>query len=72
MEETLKANNPHIKFLDFDDHGYSVLDVTPARVQMDWWVIGDRADRDAGVRWLTSYATTAGSQQVRKVEGPVR
>ena len=44
----IKANNRHVKYLNFDDHGFSVLDVTPARVQMDWYVIGDRADRGTG------------------------
>ena len=46
----IQTNNRHVKYLNFDDHGYSVLDVTPARAQMDWYVIGDRADRDAGRR----------------------
>ena len=43
VEETLKANNPHIKYLNFDDHGFSVLDITAKRAQMDWFIIGDRA-----------------------------
>ncbi len=71
VEETLKTNNPHIKYLDFDDHGFSVLDITAKRAQMDWYVIGDRADRSAGVTWTQSWATTAGSQTVRPVDGPV-
>ena len=48
VEAVIQTNNRHVKYLNFDDHGYSVLDVTPERVQMDWYVIGDRADRDAG------------------------
>ena len=48
VEETLKANNPHIKYLNFDDHGFSVLDITAKRAQMDWFIIGDRADKDDG------------------------
>ena len=48
VEATIKANNRHIKYLNFDDHGFSVLDITPARVQMDWFVIGDRADKRTG------------------------
>ncbi len=71
VEEGLKANNPHIKYLNFDDHGFSVLDINAKRAQMDWYVIGDRADKNAGVTWSTSWATTAGSQVVRQVDGPV-
>ncbi|SDR94026.1 alkaline phosphatase D [Nocardioides scoriae] len=71
VEEALKANNPHVQHIDFDDHGYSVLDLTPKRAQMDWYVIGDRADRGAAATWSVSYATTAGSQVLHRVPGPV-
>ncbi len=71
VEETFKANNPHIKYLNFDDHGFSVLDITAKRAQMDWYIIGDRADKATGLSWTTSFATTAGSQTVRQVENPV-
>ena len=30
VETAFKANNPHVKYLDFDSHGFSVLEVTPA------------------------------------------
>ncbi len=70
-EEGLKANNPHIKYLDFDSHGFSILDITAKRAQMDWYVTGDRATKNAGATWSTSYATTAGSQVVRPVDRPV-
>ena len=50
MENAIKANNPHVKYLDFDSHGYSVLDVTPAGVQMDWYVLAERTDPRLGAR----------------------
>ena len=71
VEEILKANNPHIKYIDFDDHGFSVLDITAKRAQMDWFIIGDRADKNAGISWSVSWATTAGSQTIHCVDGPV-
>ncbi len=71
VEETMKANNPHIKYLNFDDHGFSILDLTAKRAQMDWFIIGDRADKRTGLTWSTSWATTAGSQTVRQVDAPV-
>ena len=43
VEQVILANNRHIKYLNFDDHGFSVLDITSQRAQMDWFVIGDRA-----------------------------
>ena len=47
-----------------------MLDVTPARVQMDWYVISSRADRAATATWSTSYEVPASAQKVRKVSQP--
>lgn len=71
VEEGIKANNRHIRYLNFDDHGYSVLDLTRRRAQMDWFVISDRADRDATVRWDASWRTRSGTSKVEPVDGPV-
>ena len=38
VETAIKTNNRHVKYLNFDDHGFSVLDITSARAQMDWFV----------------------------------
>lgn len=71
VEQAILANNRHIKYLDFDDHGFSVLDVTPARAQMDWYVIGARDDRDTAITWSVSFATAAGTSRIEQVDAPV-
>lgn len=71
VEQAIIANNRHIKYLDFDSHGFSVLDVTAERAQMDWYVLGDRADRATPVTWSVSYATKAGTGRVEQVQEPV-
>ncbi len=71
VEETIKANNRHIKYLNFDDHGFSILDITAKRAQMDWYVIGDRAEPTTSVTWSVSYATRAGTNRVTQVDRPV-
>jgi alkaline phosphatase D len=71
VEQLIMANNRHVKYLDFDSHGFSVLDLTPARAQMDWYVIGDRAERDTEITWAVSYATKTGTARVEQVEEPV-
>jgi alkaline phosphatase D len=68
VEEGIKANNRHVKYLNFDDHGFSVLDITAKRVQMDWFIIGDRADKATGISRTQSWAITAGSQVVHQVD----
>ncbi|RBY90533.1 alkaline phosphatase [Blastococcus sp. TF02A-26] len=64
VETVIKGANPHVKYLDFDSHGYSVLEVTPAHVQMDWFVLLDRTNRSSGAVWSTSWRVAAGSSRV--------
>ena len=71
VEAAIMTANRHVKYLNFDDHGYSVLDVTSERTQMDYYKIGDRADRSAASSWTASWATDAATQRVHPVDGPV-
>ncbi|WP_232677462.1 alkaline phosphatase [Nocardioides sp. R-C-SC26] len=72
VEAVIRLNNRHLKYLNFDDHGFSVLDLTAKRAQMDWYVIGDRADKNTSIRWSASYATKVGTNTVTQVSKPVR
>ncbi|WP_199244023.1 alkaline phosphatase D family protein [Bacterioplanes sanyensis] len=40
---SLQALLPHLQFVDFYHRGYVLLDVTPQRLQAEWWVV-DRVD----------------------------
>lgn len=70
-EQVILAANRHIKYLNFDDHGFCVLDVTPQRAQMDWFVIGSRTERRTPVTWTRSFQTRTGTGRVVEVDGPV-
>jgi alkaline phosphatase D len=48
-----------------------VLDVTPARAQMDWYAVSDREDPDAAAAHTASWAVDAGTQRVRPATDPV-
>lgn len=61
----IQAANRHVRYLDFDCHGYSVLDVTPERAHMDWWVISDRADKNATKALAKAFDVRASTQKVR-------
>lgn len=71
VETAIKAANRHIKYLDFDSHGFCILDITPARTQCDWYVIGDRRDPRTPITWSVSYLTTAGSNVITATDAPV-
>jgi alkaline phosphatase D len=71
VEQVILANNRHIKYLNFDDHGFSVLDITAKRAQMDWFIIGDRADKTTSVAHTASWRTLSGTGKVQPVDRPV-
>ncbi|MEO9326117.1 alkaline phosphatase D family protein [Nocardioides sp. C4-1] len=71
VEATILANNRHIKYLNFDDHGFSVLDLDAKRAQMDWFVIGDRADRQTSITYSRSFLTVAASNRVEETFVPL-
>ncbi|MBJ7355955.1 MAG: alkaline phosphatase D family protein [Nocardioides sp.] len=71
LEAVLQTNNRHVKHLNFDDHGYSVLDVTPDRAQMDYYVLADKRRADSAAHCSASWLTRSGSQRVEPAEAPV-
>ncbi|MFF0220023.1 alkaline phosphatase D family protein [Streptomyces vinaceus] len=70
-EAAVKAANWHVKWVDMDDHGYGVLDVTAERAQMDYYVLSDMRRPDATASWSCSFRTLNGSQKVERVDRPV-
>ena len=73
-----QTTNPWIRYLDGIGHGYAVLDVTPDRVQTDFWFIRSGGDKglavDPRVDPQATVAFEAGWQSVRgsrQVTGPV-
>ena len=73
-----QASNPWVRYLEGIGHGFAVLDVTPERVQTDFFFLrsgGDkgllvdpRLDPAATVAYETSFQSLKGS---RRVSGPV-
>ena len=49
--------NPHLKVLDFESRGYVVMDLTPDRIQGDWFFIDDVTDLEGGAEmWAFGFA----------------
>ena len=44
MEEAIMAINPHVRFVNLDDHGFSVVELTPVEARLEWWAVADRRD----------------------------
>ncbi|MFE9029836.1 alkaline phosphatase D family protein [Streptomyces iakyrus] len=67
----IRAANRHVHWVDTDRHGFGVLDITAERAQMDFYVVSDRARRDATAKWSRSYRTRSGTQKVERTYDPV-
>ncbi|EHR61246.1 alkaline phosphatase D family protein [Saccharomonospora cyanea] len=72
VESAIRLANPHVRYLDFDSHGYSVLEVSPSAVQMDWYTLHDRTDPASEARHSVSYRVAAGTQRVTRTREALR
>ncbi|MDP3711499.1 MAG: alkaline phosphatase D family protein [Mycobacteriales bacterium] len=65
FEGILKTiNAPRIPLVELDSHGVSVVEVTAARVQCDWWYVSDRTDPAASMTPGFSAQSVRGSRTV--------
>lgn len=39
IEAALLAGMPHLKYLDMDSHGYSIVEIDPEQVRVEWWTV---------------------------------
>ena len=73
------ATNPWVKYLDGIGHGFTLIDVTPERVQADYFLTpvptdalpDPRVDPTVVPVYARSFQTVAGSRQVSAATGPV-
>jgi alkaline phosphatase D len=65
VQEAAKVGNPHIKWVDLSRKGYTVLDVTPERVQAEMWVVDTILERSTGQELQTSWQVLDGRAGVQ-------
>jgi alkaline phosphatase D len=71
LAETLvQRENAHVKWVDTQQHGYVVVDVTVDRVQADFWHI-DRVDAPGTTeRWAAGWLVTDGGTRLERASAP--
>ena len=73
------AANPWVRYLDGIGHGYTLVDVTPARVQADYYLTSTPTDAQPDPRidpavtptYARSFQTVAGTRKISAATGPV-
>lgn len=64
LEQAIVGINPHVDLLEFDSHGYSVIDITHDRARSDWYYLSDREDPDATSSFGFARQTTKGTKSI--------
>jgi alkaline phosphatase D len=53
------ASRPHLKYVWGADRGYVVVDVTPERMQADWWFVPTVLERTTSERFAKGMVSEA-------------
>lgn len=73
-EERLAATaktRPHLKYLDGKQRGYVVLDVTPGRLQADWWLLNSVKERNTEQHFAKGLVCEAGRRHLVEAAAPM-
>lgn len=62
---TLRAINPHFKYINLHRRGYMLLDVTPARVVCEWWFVDTVASRSNVQEFATAFEVVHGANRLQ-------
>jgi alkaline phosphatase D len=60
----LRSVNPHMKFIDFNQRGYCLLDVTPERMVCEWWFVDTVASVSEVHTFGTAFEVRAGTNRL--------
>ena len=67
----LLSARPHLKFVLGQERGYVVLDLTPERLQADWWMVPTILERSESERCVKSMGSEAAAPHLVDVAAPV-
>jgi alkaline phosphatase D len=70
-EALVKQDNPSIRYVDFTNRGYLLLDITPGRVQGDFFHYPDPAPEEVEITFGKAYAVQAGKARATEESAPV-
>ena len=63
--------NRHVKFVELRRHGYVVVDLTPERMQADWWHLDSVVHASPAERWAAGWRLDWGDTHLRPVTEPL-
>ena len=67
---TITAARPHLKYVAGDYRGYVVLDLTPERLQADWWSVPNILERSTAEQFQKGLVSEAGHPHLVEASEP--
>ncbi len=67
IEREVAKDNPHVRWVDLDSHGYVVVDVTPERLEAEWWFVETTQERTDGQHRAAVWQVKAGEPKLVEV-----
>ena len=68
-QQALLLENPHLKYVDLDNHGYFIMDITPLKTQADFFYV-DTKVRSTNQTYGASWFTNVGEGFLQKATTP--
>lgn len=65
IQDVIRLQNPHIKYVDLARKGYLLLDITPERCQGEFWAVDSITNRGGSEQFQAAYMTDDGSNRLR-------
>jgi alkaline phosphatase D len=69
LEGVIRKQNPHVGFVETAGHGYLLLEITPDRIEAQWWHVDTVRRRQPGEHLAGAWSVSRG--RPRLVSGPV-
>ena len=66
LAEAYVAGMGHIHWVDFDSHGYNLIEVTPERVVAEWWAVDTVLRRTTVERRVATWSVEHGVPRARR------
>ena len=68
VERAVIEENPHVRWVNLDAHGYVHVDVRPDRLRAEWWFVPETRRRVEGERRGAAFEVRAGEPRLIEVE----
>lgn len=70
VEEALLAGMPHLRYIDLDSHGYSIVDLDRERLRFEWWTVEGLDRRAPGHALAAALAVRHGEPRILAEDVP--